>query len=363
MRTLHVDFPVGTGYGWGTCGTNLNAKLKERFKDHLANPESRVADLCIGAINGPQWGYAGSKRGRHMIGYGFIEQSEVAVEHTWERERNWDTVIHGSSWMKDTVGWSKDHMIIQGADPSVYYRDPSIEPDPDAFTVGLWGKTEWRKGQDIAIRALLLFAQSHKNVRVVHAIHNPWPGLVRNLAVMRVDKIGDVATPVPWWGPGEYDSEENQWVKFVNDWFREAGAGSNIVHRAVRGNLAPHYQQCDVSLFTARLEAGQSLNLNESLACGVPAIVFHEHGYGDLTCEYEYPCKDLLLNESKERYLKGFGEYYQPCMDEIISKLHYAYVKKEELRSRRKQIAEFGRCYTWDLAADNFARIIEPLLK
>jgi len=361
MRTLHVDFPVGNGYGWGTCGTNLNAKLKERFKDHLANPESRVADLCIGAINGPQWGYAGSKRGRHMIGYGFIEQSEVAIEHTWDRERNWDQVVHGSSWMKDTIGWPKDHMIIQGADPNVYYRDPSIEPDPDAFTVGLWGKLEWRKGQDIAIRALSLFAQSHKNVnvRVIHAIHNPWPDLIRQMY-----SISHIDNSLVCFRMPDFDRyEENEWDLYVTNLFKGAGDYGNIAHRAVRGNLAPHYQKCDVSLFTARLEAGQSLNLTESLACGVPAIVFHEHGYGDLTCEYEYPCKDLLLNESRDRYLKGFGEYYQPCIDEVISKLHYAYVKKEELRSRRKQIAEFGRCYTWDLAADNFARIIEPLLK
>ena len=359
MRTLHIDLPVGSGYGWGTCGTNLTAKLKERFRDHLANPDSREADVCLSAISGPQWGCAGNKRGRTMVGYGFIEQSAVALSYSWERDRNWDKIVHGSYWMKESVGWSKDEVIWQGADPELFFHDPGVSPDPDWFTVGIWGKLEWRKGQDVAIKALSLFAQTHKNVRVIHAIHNPWPELIEHMVTVSRNEINVLCFEMPWFDP--YKRED--WDLYVTSMFKSAGDRGNIMHRAVSGNLAPHYQQCDVSLFTARAEAGQSLNLNESLACGVPAIVVHEHGYGDLTSEYEYPCKDLLLNNSTEKYRKGFGEYFEPCIDEIVSKLHYAYVKKEELRSRREQVAAFGRCYTWDLAADKFATILNPLLK
>lgn len=367
LSSVCSALPEGYGYGWGVCGSEINKRLASLLGTSQLPPDNGypqlVANVCLQAINGPDWGFSTNYRGDYNVGYGFIEHWGIARKYKYNATHNWNFVISGSSYMNEMfnemMGFAAAMRVIQGVDTDKFRYDPDIVPDDDFFCIGSYGKLEFRKAQDVVAKAVAIFSKSHKNVRLIHAWENKWPTLVDEFAAY--SDIGVTACKVLTGGESMSDYSGGKWGQYVSGFLRRAGC-SGIDHMPINGDLSSIYGRCDVALFPNRLEAGTNLCLHENLASGVPCIALDAHGHEDLTGHADYPCTDLTLKEYKRVADDRFGEYFEPCVDEIVSKLHYAYVKKQDLLKRRQVISEFGSRFTWDKSAKAMAEIIKYLL-
>jgi len=369
LSSVCSALPEGSGYGWGVCGSEINKGLASLLGTCELPADSGypqlVANVCLQAINGPDWGFSTNYRGDYNVGYGFVEHWGIARKYKYNARHNWHRVVSGSSYMADryseAVGSLRGcaDVVIQGVDTDKFKYDPDIFPDDDFLTIGSYGKFEFRKAQDVVAKAISIFSKSHKNLRLIHAWENKWPTLVDEFAAY--SDIGVTKTKIFTGGESVQDYCGTKWFNYVSGFLRQAGC-SGLEHLPVSGDISNIYGRCDVAIFPNRSEAGTNLCLHENLAVGVPCIVLDAHGHEDLTGHFDYPCSDLTLKEYRRVADDRFGEYFEPCVDEIVSKLHYAYVKKQDLLKRRKSISEFGARFTWDKSAKCMAEIIKYLL-
>jgi glycosyltransferase involved in cell wall biosynthesis len=364
-RSFVSVLPEGDGYGWGVCGKQLNSRLNKMLGSVPLPLDDKypkeVADVCLQAIAGPDWSYSVNARGYVNIGYGFIEHRKIADRYRWMAKHNWDMIVAGSEYMKSEirpiVGPSVQvEVVIQGADPDVFKIREDVRPDDNFFTIGSFGKFEFRKSQDVVAKAVAIFSKTHKNVRLIHAWENRWTALVDEFA--NYSDIGVTACRVTTGGDSLSDYTGQSWGNYVHNMLKRAGAPSGLEHLPVNGDLSRVYGLCDVALFPNRVEAGTNLCLHEALSSGVPCIAINDHGHGDLIEREDYPCSDLSLNGQALKFDDRFDIYSEPCLDEVISKLHYAYNRKAELLDRREDVSYFGHRFTWNRSADQMAGIV-----
>ncbi len=202
---IYVNFPVGGFHGWGICGKYvvrelaamepvclitdrldpdlIGSELEFAYFRKLLPQSSDIADLAhhplLIAIAGPHLGpMRQGLKGRHTIGYTFIEETHLAAEAIETARRCYDVVAAGSSWCAQIL---KDHgltnvaTVIQGIDPDLFFpREPERRLFPDQFLVFSGGKFEYRKGQDLVLRAFKALQDRHKDVMLVTAWYNQW---------------------------------------------------------------------------------------------------------------------------------------------------------------------------------------------
>lgn len=264
LNYLTVAMPNGNSHGWGIAGSYISKGLKKRGAEiWQATPGySGIYSpmTSLQAISGPEFGLTANVIGSRSYGYGFIESNLLAERYVELANRLWDYIIPGSTWMYDWLrgtGFNAVKPIIQGVDPELFYLNEHSLADPDYFTVGSFGKFEYRKGQDIVIKALSIFCERRKDVKLLYAWKNNWPNLIRDMAV---NKLGNVE--VPFHASDAYYSDGHV--------FKELLEKHKIPSIAVPLNAQYHqmsefYDQCDVALFPGRSEAGQALPLQECL--------------------------------------------------------------------------------------------------
>ena len=360
LSNVAVALPSGEGFGWGHCGKELTKRLVAKGAHTLSNNQPYMLgthDTVLQAISGRDFGYtANILSSIYQVGYGFIEDDIIGRKNIRLGERLWDAIVCGSSWMR---GWMMEEdssssvsTVIQGVDTDIFHYRTSKSLDTP-FTIGSFGKLEFRKGQDIVIKAFGLFQEKHPEVKLLYAWNNPWPQLIQQMAVepgLKCDMSHLDAQESPLGATGYSLSV--------------AGASMGSYH-PIRGNshvMRDAMESCDVALFPNRCEAGTNLMLHECLAVGLPCIATNATGHKDLTGRIDYPCKDLNLNCGKTFvYKQGdleVGNWHEVCIEEILSQLSYAYQQREMLRARRKAISDFGMSFTWDKSADKMAAIL-----
>jgi len=256
-----------------------------------------------------------------------------------------------AEWMLETDAFIDINTVIQGVDTDIFhYRTPKSLDTP--FTIGSFGKLEFRKGQDIVIKAFGLFQEKHPEVKLLYAWNNPWPQLIQQMAAepgLKCDMsgLGFQESPIGPAGPA---------LGKVSKW----GSYYPVIGDSM--TMRDAMESCDVALFTNRCEAGTNLMLHEALAVGVPCIVTNATGHKDLTGRIDYPCKDLNLNCGKTFvYKQGdleVGNWHECCLDEVLSNLEAAYQQREALRASRKEISDFGMQFTWNKSADKMSAIL-----
>lgn len=355
LSNVTVALPSGEGFGWGVCGSNLAKHLAEMGATIMNSPAVGVEPTIgtvLQAVASHEFGYTANIIGYHQIGYGFIENDIIAARYAPFAERLWENIISGSSWMENHLRATFRYRdmtfgtVIQGVDPEIFnYKQANIS---ESFTVGSFGKFERRKSQDVVIRAMSLFRQRHKEVRLLHSWHNPWPQIVRDeYPQFSIEAISSGAA--------------------YSDMLVRAGLEGlchGYSHRSYdAGTMATLYSMCDVALFPNRCEAGTNLCLMEALACGLPCIAANATGHRDLTGHPDYPCEDLNLDGGTTYVEKRgdieLGHWVAPCIDECLSMLEYAYRQRDELRRRRKEMAAFGGLFTWAKSAAKMASLLQ----
>jgi glycosyltransferase involved in cell wall biosynthesis len=97
----------------------------------------------------------------------------------------------------------------------------------------------------------------------------------------------------------------------------------------------------------------------EYMACRKPVIASFNTGHKDiLTEKNSYPVhnmNDFKIFDNKKQLVSDWSE---PDLDEIISKLEYAYHNRDAIKTIGEQAGEDMKKFTWSNTADNLLKII-----
>ena len=102
--------------------------------------------------------------GQPSIGVTFIEHSTLSDEGR-RRADQFALIIAGSSWNESVLranGIVATTTVLQGVDTSLFHPAPRTGRFRDRFVVFSGGKLEYRKGQDLVVKAFRTFQQRHR---------------------------------------------------------------------------------------------------------------------------------------------------------------------------------------------------------
>jgi glycosyltransferase involved in cell wall biosynthesis len=216
----------------------------------------------------------------------------------------------------------------------------------DRFVVFSGGKPEYRKGQDLVLRAFRIFAQRHKEAVLLTAWGSPWPHVARELGA------ADGMVPPPFLANGQLDA---------HGWTRSNGIpDSQVFHCGPTANhLMPRIlREADVALFPNRSEGGTNLVAMECIACAIPTILSANTGHLDLLEDNTaFALREQTSLPSEETV--GWGN---SDIDEMVSALESVYDARESARERARQGAANIMGLTWAAQMDKLGTLLLPLL-
>jgi glycosyltransferase involved in cell wall biosynthesis len=352
MDRLTFGWGVSSFFGWGVYGMNLALQLSATrpeialtcavpfaASDVVLDPlrERVIADLA--RRSAPLWRKLAGARasgadallapvllalgknlapapcagvelhGRPSIGVAFIEEVPArlcAVRAAGE----FALIVAGSSWNERILrdqGVTNVVTVPQGVDTAIFHPAPKANLFPGRFVVFSGGKLEFRKGQDIVLRAFKAFHDRHKEALLLCAWGSPWPDLARQLGC-----------PLAADGSPE-----------IVRWAVENGIPAQaIVPVGPTPNIAMAHviREADVALFPNRCEGGTNLAAMECMACGVMTVLSDNTGHRDLI---KNPAGVRLGEqrrvESRSFDTTGWGE---SDPDEIAERLEMAWVER-----------------------------------
>jgi glycosyltransferase involved in cell wall biosynthesis len=186
---------------------------------------------------------------------------------------DYDSVLCASRWSASLLRAATHKpvtMIHEGIDHSLFFPGPrSGVLDPECFYIFSGGKIEFRKGQDLVIRAFREFAARHEDAVLVASWNSPFPHLSAGFQ-------GTLETPL---------SVDSNGVLEVRRWATENGIEP---HQFIDLQMVPNHmmpavlREMDCALQVSRCEACTNLPAKEAMACGVPVILANNTGSRDL---------------------------------------------------------------------------------
>lgn len=378
--------PLGSLHGWGVCGKNLTLEMSqlkgirfitEGLESEAKNGSSHYNKLrelyvplenldvslnpvgiysfgqpVLQAIEGfnlrPWFIEAHSPK---IIGYTFFEKRKLKNEDVSAARDYFDWIVAGSSWCEKIL---RDHnisncsTIIQGIDTDLFHPGcMQKEKYKDQFVIFSGGKLEFRKGQDLVIRAFKILQDKYDDVLLVNAWYNLWD---ESLMTMQISPYIT------------FDMPEGDYFKAVNHLMVANGIDPSKVVTLppkVHAQMPGVYQDTDCGLFPNRCEGGTNLVLMEYMACGKPAIASLTSGHRDIltedNCVPVSSMTDFTVQNTEERII---AQYDEPNLDEIIAKLEWAYHNRDSLKGIGKTAGEFMRTITWRKASEQFFELL-----
>lgn len=334
-----ISLPTGDGFGWGVCGDHLREHLPSYFERTQSDGTPLVVDLpMIHAIQGTNMMPLSMNEWSSVknVGLCFIEESELVRRYVPNALRYFDHVCAGSTWCADILreaGLKTVSVAIQGVD-TAYFCPGDPPPPSDRFTIFSGGKAEWRKGTDIAIKAIGVMMQRHKDVYAVGAWHNPWKHTQDTLRWER-GIIGAL-------------------VDAKIDTRRLLGPIDKATSH--RDTLAL-YRQCDVGLFPNRVEGGTNMVMCEFMACGKPVVATAEHGHLDVVRpDSWFSIKDADMRVSAHAdgtSVIPIAKYWEADLDEVVEALEMAYRNRGIFELDGKWNRQHVSQFTWDGCAQS----------
>jgi glycosyltransferase involved in cell wall biosynthesis len=373
---IHLVLPVGGTHGWGLCGKYIAIEMARRAPIRLYTPpwppelepfeqrmlESlamiipagknvtlKVEGKVLRTVKTDFATHTPEVHGQSSTAYTVFESdtfSPVAVE----RARRFDHIAAGSSWCAQilkSAGLTEVSVVLPGVDPILFNpRDNEKEFFPDIFTVFSGGKLEYRKGQDLVIRAFKVLQDRHKDVMLVNAWYNLWPATIKSLAFsphIQFPKSGDT-----------YDA-------IIRGLLSANGidlARTLIVGLLHNSQMARVYKNTDVGLFPNRCEGGTNMVLMEYMACGKPAIASLNSGHTDVISDsHAIPIR--RMHDVKLAVAPGeFRTYFESDLEETIEHLEWAYQNRQSLRAIGEAAGKEMAKFTWGKTADRFLEVL-----
>lgn len=286
--------------------------------------------------------------GDRNVGAIFFETTNFKEKSTANAQL-FETVIAGSTWNEEVLranGIDNVTTVLQGVDTATFNiafkKKAKLQ---DRFVVYSGGKLEFRKGQDIALRAFAHFHRRHPDALLLTTWHSPWA-----IAANSLSRSPHVS------GPPDVDRDGRQ---LMTAWAVEMGVPETAFLDA---GVVPNSQMpgllrnVDVGLFPNRCEGGTNLVAMECLAMGVPCILSANTGHLDLIDDARcYVLKDQRPVRSEDGSTQGWGE---SSLDEIVEVLERAYTAYDEAKRKGEAAAAWMQNLSWANQVETYAKVI-----
>jgi glycosyltransferase involved in cell wall biosynthesis len=373
---LCLAIPTGAFHGWGVCGRYLARELAalqpvalltepfdvteagDELDYHLLRsllmerePAEQVDAPVLQAVFHPEMlPYRPGLRGRFNLGYTFFENNLLSGRQVANLRAHFDLVAAGSRFCEEMLrgyGLTSVVTVLQGVDPTVFHPvHPEKEYFRDRFVVFSGGKFEFRKGQDLVIRAFQVLQERHRDVLLVTCWHNCWSA---SLATMQLSRHI------------RFQPSPDDFTGLVSQVLRDNGIDpERVITLLPRPNvmMARIYRNTDVGLFPNRCEGGTNLVLMEYMACGKPAIASLNSGHRDiLTPANSVPIRGgrpLTLREGD----RNVAEWMEPDLEETVALLEWAYQHRDQLDGIGLQAGRDMSRLTWKRTAAQFHHLL-----
>ena len=350
---LYLGLSRGENYGWGVCSKYLRKELPGKIEtidlDNLktASANETLPGYVFTAIKNNNLEALHPSKGIKTYGYTFFENE--LTKTSLENAKHFDTIVAGSSWCEQKLrvaGIEQTKILIQGIDPELFYPGKQKEND-NLFVIFSGGKFELRKGQDLVLRAFKILQQKYKDIILINAWYNFWQDAIDTMYNSSHIK---------------FKYKGNNWQDVMQTVYKinEIDASKIFTIPLVPNEkLRELYLKSDVGLFPNRCEGGTNLVMMEYMACGKPVIASYNSGHKDtLTDDNSLPLmtmNDFRLFDDDRNLIADWSE---PDLDEIISKVEFAYHNRDKMKDIGNNAAEHFKQFTWTHTAGKLMEII-----
>jgi glycosyltransferase involved in cell wall biosynthesis len=325
------------------------------FQKYIASLPGALLDVSVPVLHPvyDQMRVAPIEGERYVFGkptIGMVFSIDTALDHAaHERARRFALIVAGSRWNQQVVesaGIGPTALVLQGIEPSLFHPGTGTS----RFAIFSGGKLEYRKGQDLVMRAFRQFHARHRDALLVTAWHSPWPGLSQSLA--------GTDMPAP---PLDGEGHNN-----VLGWAAMAGLPADAVldlGAVPQPKMPAILRDMDAADFPNRCECGTNLVAMECMACGVPTVLSANTGHLDLmepdNCYALSRQRPVDPGKASVAGAEGWGE---SDIEEIVEQLEAIYGNRgEALRRGARGAATLARL-TWARQINALKTTILPYL-
>jgi glycosyltransferase involved in cell wall biosynthesis len=263
-----------------------------------------------------------------------------------ERAKAFALFISASRWNAQLLaeaGIGPAVVVPEGVDPAAFYPAPKAGLFAGRFTIFSGGKIEYRKSQDLVLKAFRAFGSRHPDALLITAWGSFWPHLARSF------DADSTLAPATFRADGRVD---------VRAWAVANGIPpEQFIDLGIVPNreLARAYREADVALFPNRAEGGTNMVAMECMACGVPTILSRNTGHLDLIA----PERCFVLHEQGPIGGDDFAGWGESRVEEIVETLEAVYRDPAGAQQRGESGAAFMRTRTWAETTRGRAAAIE----
>lgn len=280
--------------------------------------------------------------GAKNVGVIFFEDTHLTRERL-ESLSCFDFIICGSSWNKNFLvdrGF-KAECVIQGINPNLFRPLPK-QFFRNNFVIFSGGKLEYRKGQDIVVKAMSHLMQRYPEILFVTAWGSPWQATLMS-SVNQSNLCKPINASLPF-------------DQAVSAWTTENGLPA---HRVIHLPSIPNaqmpmvYSEVDLAVFPNRCEGGTNLVAMEALSAGVPSLLSSNTGHLDL----------LSIKGLAHPLLEGMRLEGESTLDWTESSVEEVIASVEEKMSQSKEgcsdkLHNLISRFTWESAIKKLVQTI-----
>ncbi len=350
---LNLALTHGENFGWGVCSNYLKKELAKKIEvvdldaDNIPNSQKQIEGKVFHALKNGSFEPLHPVWGKENYGYTFFENELNPLEV--KNSKMYNKIFAGSSWCEQKMnekGIANTGLLIQGVDTSLFY--PVEKTDKrDLFVIFSGGKFELRKGQDLVLKAVKILQDKYPDIILINAWYNMWPATMQNMVLSKHIK---------------FQAEGENWEEIMNNLYAVNGLNPNRIFTLPlipNNNLRELYKNTDLGLFPNRCEGGTNLVLMEYMACAKPVIASFNTGHKDvLTDENSLPLKEMMEFKIFDDKNNLISDWEEPSMDEIISKVEWAYFHREEIKQIGERAGKDMLNFTWEKSAENLIQQI-----
>jgi glycosyltransferase involved in cell wall biosynthesis len=348
---LYINLMTGN-HGIGTVGRNLTRALSRLTEVETVTEQTATSDPLPGCLlerfNRYQPSFAATRR----VAYIVFERDLLMRRADMKERCGYDVLVPASQWCEEALratGFPRITTVFHGVDRTHFCPERAIRlPRHDRFIIFSGGKFEFRKAQDVVIKAFKIFSDRHEDALLVAAWHNP----------AHIHAATMVASPHVRFSLGPSEAVSQAVLRCVI----EAGVDR---HRVTLLPALPHpllaaiYANSDVGLFPNRCEGATNLVMMEYMSCGRPVVATNFSGH-----------RDILTNANSLRLTRWLplrltengrevASWCEPDLDEVLAQLEAAYSNRSALNQIGMQAALDLAEWTWERAAKRFLDILE----
>jgi glycosyltransferase involved in cell wall biosynthesis len=226
-------------------------------------------------------------------------------------------------------------VLIQGVDTEVF---KPVDRNPNQhFTVFSGGKFEWRKGQDLVIRAFAEFLRRGYKAHLVAAWFNQWPSLVSNAVL---------------WSGLKYPKGDLAQTSLYRELCTLNGIPAEhvtVCEPMNHADTARTMGACHAGLFLNRCEGGTNLVLMEYAATRGAVIANTMTGHSDVRDLVNF---EIDASENQETH------WAEMTIDAIVRELMSAHLRYDKLPEWKPDPTKVP---TWEQTALTVANTVHEL--